>query len=94
MGAAVLWIFWVGVNIGITKTILDLAPPTERAAYFALYFAVSALVFALSTLFGGHVFSNSEFDRFSFVLSWILRLLAIPLLWWSLSETSKRNNLH
>ena len=92
MGAVILWIFWGGVNIGITKTSLDLAPPTERAAYFALYFAVSALVFALSTLFGGHVFSSAEFDRFSFVLSWILRLLAIPLLWWSLGGKLKVGN--
>jgi len=84
LGAAILWIFWVGVNIGISKTILDLAPPTERTAYFALYFAVTTLVFALSTLFGDYCFEDSGFDRLSFVLSGMLRLLAIPLLWWSL----------
>jgi len=62
-GAAILWIFWVGVNIGISKTILDLAPPTDRAAYFALYFAVSTLALALSTLFGGYLFAAAQFDR-------------------------------
>jgi MFS family permease len=81
LGAAILWIFWVGVNIGISKTILDLSPPTDRAAYFALYFAATTLTLALSTLFGGYFFADTAFDRFSFVLSWILRLLAIPLLW-------------
>ena len=79
-GAAILWIFWGGVNIGISKTILDLAPPTELAAYFSLYFAASTLVFALSTLLGGYFFEDAKFDRLSFVLSWMLRLLAIPLL--------------
>jgi MFS family permease len=81
LGAAILWIFWVGVNIGISKTILDLSPSTDRAAYFALYFATTTLALALSTLFGGYFFADAAFDRYSFVLSWILRLLAIPLLW-------------
>ena len=89
--AAILWIFWVGVNIGISKTILDLAPPTERAAYFALYFALTTLIFALSTLCSGYLFASAEYDRLSFVLSWILRLLAIPLLWWSLGRQQNRS---
>ncbi len=91
LGAAILWIFWVGVNIGISKTILDLAPSSDRASYFALYFAVSTLALAVSTLLGGYLFAAAEYDRFAFVLGWILRLLAIPLLWWAFQGTSKNS---
>ncbi len=80
-GAAVVWIFWVGVNIGISKTILDFAPPSDRAAYFAFYFAATTLTLAVSTLLGGVIFGAAHHDRLSFFVSWILRLLAIPILW-------------
>ena len=88
-GASTVWIFWVGVNIGITKTILDLAPPEKNADYLAIYFALTTLTFGLFTLFGGH-FTPRGFERASFLVSFELRLLAVPMLWFVYRQGQSR----
>ncbi|MGL4595108.1 MAG: hypothetical protein ACRCUY_10300 [Thermoguttaceae bacterium] len=79
-GAALVWIFWIGVNIGITRTIVDLSPKLDNAPYFAVYFTLSAICFALFTWIGGAI-TPVGMERTSFLLSFELRLLSVPLLW-------------
>ena len=79
IGAAVVWIAWVGVNIGIIKVILDLAPKEENAKYLAVYFTFSTVSLALATLLGGALIT-AEYYRHSFLAAFALRLLAIPIL--------------
>lgn len=82
-GAAIVWVFWVGVNIGIWKTVLDFASPGENASYLAVYMTLSTLTLALSTLLGGHVIPSGiprDAEQASFLLSFVLRLCAVPIL--------------
>ena len=87
-GAAVAWIFWVGFNVGVANTILWITPKEERAESFAIYYAACGVVLAVTTLFGGWLTdlfreSAESYERFSFLLSWALRVAAIPLFWWA-----------
>lgn len=79
-GAALAWIFWVGVNIGVMKTVLDLAPEGRNSSYLAVYFTLTTLTFALFTLFGGHLIPRG-YERLGFLCSFELRLAAVPVLW-------------
>ncbi len=96
-GAAIAWIFWVGVNVGITGTLLNIAPADRRAECFALYFAATTLTLALTTLLGGYaddrlravavelpVYGAISYERLSFLLSWAMRVAAIPLFLWAI----------
>jgi MFS family permease len=52
-GAWILWIAYVGLNVGLPNLMLKLAPEGNSAGYVAAYFAVSGACFAASTLAGG-----------------------------------------
>lgn len=80
LGASTAWIFWIGVNIGITKTILRLAPKGESVSYFSVYFTIAALCFAAFALLGGYVIPSGR-ERPWFLASFGLRLASVPLLW-------------
>ena len=92
--AAFLWIFWVGVNIGISMLVLNLSPPENKASGIAIFYTASTLSFAISTLIGGYLFDcfrdtvlvipawNIAWDyaHCSFLASFVLRLSSIGLL--------------
>lgn len=78
-GAAAVWIFWVGVNIGIWKTVLDLAPKGDSNGYLAVYMTLSTLTLAIFTLLGGYFVPRGAVQS-SFLLSFVLRLVAVPIL--------------
>jgi len=92
--AAFLWIFWVGVNIGISTLVLNLSPPENKASGIAIFYTASTFSFAVSTLVGGYlsdycrdwVFSIPalglywDFARYSFLASFVLRLSAVVFL--------------
>lgn len=78
-GAATVWIFWVGVNIGIWKTVLDLAPSGDSNAYLAVYMTFATLTLAVFTLLGGYLIPR-EAVQSSFFLSFLLRIAAVPIL--------------
>ncbi|MDR1959170.1 MAG: MFS transporter [Planctomycetaceae bacterium] len=94
VGAWFVWIFWVGINVGVVNLLITYAPPGERTSYLAFYFALTAVVLAFATLGGGYLFdlcAGTQFripaiqeqwswSELSFILSGLLRLLAIPLL--------------
>jgi len=92
--AAIVWIFWVGVNVGIHSLVLSLSPPENKASGIAIYYTASTFSFAMFTLLGGFLadrFCDSvfvisdwgitwDYAHCSFLASFILRLSAIVLL--------------
>src|SRR5690606_20349850 len=50
--AWVLWIAYVGLNVGLPNTMLKLAPRGNANGYIAVYFAIAGLCFGLGTLAG------------------------------------------
>lgn len=90
-GAAVVWIAWIAVNIGISKLILQQSPKGEKTAAVALYFTATTLCFGLFTFLGGlfaDAYKNYVFwipvfdipldtDRFMISVSFVLRLAAV-----------------
>jgi MFS family permease len=55
-GAWVAWIAYVGLNVGLPHLMLKLAGPQQRASYVAWYFAVTGVVYGLSTIAGGAIY--------------------------------------
>lgn len=55
-GAWVAWIAYVGLNVGLPNLMLKLAGPSGKAAYVAWYFAVTGVVYGISTIAGGAVY--------------------------------------
>lgn len=92
--AATLWIGWLGVNIGLPKLVFRSHTDGKTAAPIAVYFSLTTLSFAISSLFGGYLGDacknaiiavpglgfEMEYSRYCFMLGGILRLSAIPLL--------------
>lgn len=104
-GAASVWIFWVGVNVGISTLVLNYSPEDQKASGISIFYTASTLSFALSTLLGGfladklrdRVFTVPlfaeplEYARFSFLCSFVLRVLTLlPLLWAVYANDSKQ----
>jgi MFS family permease len=93
-GAWLVWIAWVGVNIGIPNLLLKLAPPRANLSYIATYFAVTGLCVGLSTIAGGRLFDcyrywtwiflgwELNYYQIAFLLGWITRSLGVLLLLW------------
>ena len=53
-GAWIVWIAWVGFNIGLQNLLLKLSPKqSEGAAYIATFYAVTGMFYALAALGGG-----------------------------------------
>ena len=59
-GAWIAWIAYVGLNVGLPSLMLKLAGPQEKAAYVAWYFAVTGIVYGLSTIAGGALYDWCE----------------------------------
>ncbi|MGL6227392.1 MAG: MFS transporter [Thermoguttaceae bacterium] len=66
IGAAIVWIFWAGINIGLSALVLNLSPPNQKASGIALYYSMTTLGFAVSTLLGGYWADRGR--------NWILQL--------------------
>ncbi|MDD3587780.1 MAG: MFS transporter [Thermoguttaceae bacterium] len=92
--AALLWIGWIGVNIGMENLSLAWAPEKERSSYIAFYFTAITGSFGLATLLGGWLFDrykdmvvvvpglqwSLDYYRLAFLSGWILRSLGILIL--------------
>jgi MFS family permease len=88
-GAATVWIFWIGVNIGVWKTVLDTAPKGKNADYLAVYITFTTLTLAVFTLLGGYLIPQG-FERQGFLWSFVLRLAAVPVLWLTFRRRSRK----
>ncbi|MDO5553626.1 MAG: hypothetical protein Q4G68_07670 [Planctomycetia bacterium] len=56
--SALLWISWVGVNLGVQNLTLAWAPLARRSSYLALYMTATTLVFGLATMMGGWLYDQ------------------------------------
>ncbi len=88
-GAWVVWIAYVGLNVGLTNLTLKLAPPGRNASYIATYFGLTGLCYGLSTIAGGALFDHlgsggwpmnlapASWDHFQlfFLAGWLLRIV-------------------
>jgi predicted MFS family arabinose efflux permease len=93
IGAWVMWIGWVGLNIGQPNLMLKLAPRQTNTPYIALWFTATGLFYAASTILGGMLldrYSGASFTwlgrwvldyyQTAFLLSWIFRSLGVLVL--------------
>lgn len=55
-GAWILWSAYAGINICVPNLTFRLVPPAERSALYAVYQALSGLLFAVGALTGGFAF--------------------------------------
>lgn len=90
-GAWVAWIAYVGLNVGLPNLMLKLAGPRLRASYVAWYFAVTGIVYGVSTIAGGALYEWAKARHFTcqigshtvncndafFATGFLLRVLAV-----------------
>ena len=92
-GAWVMWIAWVGLNIGQPNLMLKLAPRQTNTPYIALWFSVTGLCYAASTVLGGLLFDHysgitftclgrwaPDYYHLAFLLAWVFRSLGVLVL--------------
>lgn len=95
VGAWVAWSFYAALNVCIPHLTLKLANGRDSTPYFALYYALTTLCYAGSTIVGGALFDWLEtlgpwhiggrtIDRYTllFWFSWITRSLTVAWLLW------------
>jgi MFS family permease len=93
VGAWVMWIAWVGLNIGQPGLMLKLAPRQTNTPYIALWFTVTGLCYAASTILGGLLFDRYrdftftwagrftlDYYQMAFLLGWLLRSAGVLVL--------------
>ena len=94
VGAWTVWIAWVGLNVCLPNLMLKLSPGESNTPYIAMYFAITGLCFALSTVIGGVLFDRCrhepiillggrlvlDYYHYSFLLGWITRSLGVLVL--------------
>jgi MFS family permease len=87
------WIAYAGVNVALPNLMLALSPRQSNGPYIAMYYAVTGLCYAASTIVGGvladrcHEMTLSlgggrELDYYSaiFLFGWITRMLGVVVL--------------
>ena len=93
VGAWLLWIAWVGLNIGQPNLMLKLAPRHADTPYIAVWFTVTGLCYAASTIVGGVLFDRYrdftftwfghfrlDFYQTAFLAGWMARTATVLLL--------------
>jgi len=91
--AWLVWIAYAGLNVCLPNLMLKLSPGRSNTPYIALYFTVTGLCYAASTIVGGllldrfaestiTLFGGAEFDfyRCIFLFGWITRSLGVVVL--------------
>jgi MFS family permease len=93
VGGWVMWIAWVGLNIGQPNLTLKLAGSRSYASYIAPWFTITGLCYAASTIAGGALLDRyrdatfiwlgrfpCDCYRTAFLLGWIVRCSAAAVL--------------
>jgi MFS family permease len=93
VGAWVLWIAYAGLNVGLPNLLLKLSPERSNASYIAVFYAVTGLCYAASTIVGGELVDRGVAGRFPlvdvlglgffpclFIFGWAVRSLGALLL--------------
>lgn len=102
-GAWLAWIMYAGLNVCLPNLMIKLATPQQRAAYIATYFAITGVVYAVSTLVGGSLVESYRATTFTFggfvepwdifdvmfLVGWIGRTASVLLLFWIIEPGAK-----
>ncbi|MBN2216264.1 MAG: hypothetical protein JW719_02695 [Pirellulales bacterium] len=93
VGAWVVWIAYVGLNVALPNLMLKLAPAESNLPYISVYYTVSGLCYAASTIVGGLLCDRlagvavampggATWDGLAclFFAGWILRMFAAVVL--------------
>jgi predicted MFS family arabinose efflux permease len=99
-GAFGVWIMYAGLNVALDNLKLTLAPADNNAPFVAVYHAVADLANGATTIFGGWVLDHiGATDPEAgplyvklFVVGFVARMLAVPLLVW-LREPSEARRM-
>jgi MFS family permease len=87
-GAFLVWSAYAGLNVGLDNIKLKLAPADNNAPFVAIYHATGDLANGVATVIGGCIYDHLAVDKSAatafymqiFVLGFIARMLAVPLL--------------
>jgi MFS family permease len=97
-GAWLAWIAYAGINVALPSLMLNLSPRESSSPYIAMYYAVTGLCYAASTIVGGaasdrfgdvvFTLGGAELDYYAalFLFGWITRMLAAAVLLWVVEE--------
>ena len=101
--AWLVWIAYAGLNVCLPNLMLKLSPPESNTPYIAVYFTVTGLCYAASTIVGGalfdslgghtfHGFGGVELDFYQavFLFGWITRSLGVLVLLTVIEEPGRR----
>ncbi len=100
-GAFIVWIAYVGLNVGLDNAKLKLAPQDNNAPFVAIFHATGDLANGVAVIVGGLIYDYLEILKKDpeqaikfyvqiFLLGWIARLLVTPLLAWLIEPGAKR----
>ncbi len=103
-GAWTVWVAWVGLNVCLPNLMLKLSPAESNTPYIAVYFAVTGLCLALSTMIGGVLFDLCrhepivlaggrlvlDYYQYSFLFGWITRSLGVVVLLLVVEDDGRR----
>jgi MFS family permease len=97
-GAFLVWSAYAGLNVGLDNIKLKLAPADNNAPFVAIYYATGDLANGIATIIGGCIYDHlaanslhmSSFYTWIFIVGFIGRLLAVPLLSWLIEPGAKR----
>lgn len=103
VGAWLAWIAYAGVNVALPNLMLALSPREANGPYIAMYYAVTGLCYAASTIVGGALADHCRDMTFSlgdgrtldcysaiFLFGWITRMLGAAVLTWVIEGPRRR----
>ena len=102
--AWIIWIAYAGINVALPNLMLRLSPSQTNTSYIAAYYAVSGVCYAASTIAGGYLVDSPQLNIFQywqsatdmghyqaiFLLGWLARMAAVPLLVLLVAAPGKR----
>lgn len=104
-GAWAVWVAWVGLNVCLPNLMLRLSPSESNTPYIAMYFALTGLCVAASTVVGGVLFDLCrhqsvllfgslvlDYYDYSFLLGWIMRSLGVLVLLLVIEDRGRRTD--
>ena len=97
-GAFLVWSAYAGLNVGLDNIKLKLAPADNNAPFVAIYYATGDLANGIATIIGGCIYDHlvaektraSSFYTWIFIVGFVGRLLAVPLLSWLIEPGAQR----
>lgn len=93
-GAWIVWIAYAGINVALPNLMLRLSPQRANTSYIAAYYAITGVCYATSTIAGGYLVDSPRLWFFEywqsatdlghcqaiFLLGWVARMAAVPIL--------------